>query len=443
MNYQKAREFVKEAGKNGSIYGLDSIKSLMSRLGNVHRQLSILHAAGTNGKGSVCTMLAQILAAQGYKTGQYASPAVFHPLEIIKINGAAVSKEQFAQAAGDVRAACAQMTQEGLAHPTAFEIETAIAFCCFQREACDFVVLETGLGGELDATNVTEHPVCSILTSISRDHMAILGDTLQEIAAAKAGIIKPGCPCVTAVQPSEVMEVLQKAAAQKGSMLRIADARLFLSRFSYSAQGSAFETGKSSSQQAGGLLPPDLCGLQGTLALAGACQKQNLACVLAAVSLLREKGIRITADAVLKGLAGACLAGRFEKIGTGPDFYIDGAHNEGAALLLRETVQGCLAGRRLVYIIGMLADKEYEKVLRVMLPLASRVFTVTPDNPRALDGKLLAEKAAQLCADAAYVPDICDAAALARRAAGTGGAVLAFGSFFYLGDLKQAVMDNG
>ena len=205
MNYQQAREFVKEAGKNGSIYGLDSIKSLMSRLGNVHRQLSILHAAGTNGKGSVCTMLAQILAAQGYKTGQYASPAVFHPLEIIKINGAAVSKEQFAQAAGDVRAACAQMTQEGLAHPTAFEIETAIAFCCFQREACDFVVLETGLGGELDATNVTEHPICSILTSISRDHMAILGDTLQEIAAAKAGIIKPGCPVIVYRQEPAVL----------------------------------------------------------------------------------------------------------------------------------------------------------------------------------------------------------------------------------------------
>lgn len=499
MDYGQARAFVKETGRYGRVYGLDSIRSLMARLGNVQEQVPYLHVAGTNGKGSVCAMLAALLQAQGYRTGLYASPAVLEPEEIIKVNGIPVSKENFAKHAKAVQKACQDMINEGLPHPTAFEVETAIAFCYFQAEKCEIALLETGLGGELDATNLITHPVCSILTSVSRDHMAVLGETLQEIASAKTGIIKPGCPCVTAAQKPEVMEVIRKAAQEKQSELWEADSS-FISRFVYDGRGSSFETAGGSSRessaevsgyedqenspelsehekQAGsgtmsgnernaddrpglcgqqGRMQPGLCGehgkqgkmlsdlygMHGKLALTGAFQKENLACVLTAVSLLSQKGFPVSAEAVLEGLSKTRLPGRFDKICEKPDFYMDGAHNEGAALLLRETVRNCFTNRRIVYIIGVLADKEYEKVLQIMLPYAAEVFTVTPDDPRALDGRELARRASEYHAAVTYIPKIPDAAVQAVQAAGADGAVLAFGSFSYLGELKQAVKDQ-
>lgn len=490
MEYQQARRFIKETEKSGIIYGLDSIQSLMAHLGNVQEQVPYVHTAGTNGKGSVCAMLAQILASSGYRTGVYASPAVFDEREILKVNGIPVSKERYAQLIAKVQKACAEMEQEGLRHPTAFEAETAAAFCYFQEENCDIVLLETGMGGSLDATNLITHPLLSILTSISIDHRAFLGNTLKEITEAKAGIIKPGCPCVTAPQKPEVLEVIRKAAAEKGSELWEADSA-FIARFAYDGQGSEFETAgygnMESGREAAGLecaesgmkvpelecaksgfesdgpksgetgyttvqeytefafesgksgMASDLYSLHGKLALAGACQKENLVCVLTAVSVLKRKGFRIPPEAVLKGLSDVRLPGRFERIAARPDFYIDGAHNEGAALRLQETVQQCLKGRRTVFIIGVLADKEYKKVLEIMLPLAAEVFTVTPENPRALDGRELARQAAEYCARAVYVPEISQAVHLAKAAAGEDGAVLVFGSFSYLRELKQAV----
>jgi len=426
MDQEQAEAFIRKTWKYGMVFGLESIQNLMARLGNVQDQLRILHVAGTNGKGSVCAMLAGILQAAGYRTGVYSSPAVREPEEIIKVDGNCISREAFAELAGKVQAACMDMQKAGLPHPTAFEVETAVAFCYFRQEACDYVVLETGLGGAEDATNLITHPLCSVLTSISMDHMGILGHTLEEVAAAKAGIIKPGCPCVSSAQKPEAARVLQKAAAEKGSGFRMADNSCIRS-FSCNGEKSRFEVSDASSI------------LQGTTGLCGACQKENLACVLEVVRLLREEGIRITQEALLAGLADVRLPGRFEKISKEPDFYIDGAHNEGAARCLRETVRSCFSERRMVYIIGVFADKEYEKLLQIMLPYAARVFTVTPDHPRALDGKVLAQLAGTMHPAVAYVPDLAQAAALAAEAAGAEGVVLAFGSFSYLGELRADV----
>lgn len=425
MNYKQARDFLTETGRYGSIYGLSSIRALMARLLHVQERLRIVHVAGTNGKGSVCAMLAGILQAAGYRTGVYASPAVMEPEEIIKVNGRAISQEDFAALAQKVQAACMELLREGLPHPTAFEVETAIAFCFFQQEACDYVVLETGLGGVSDATNLITHPVCSVITSVSRDHMALLGDTLEEIASAKAGIIKPGCPCISAVQKPQVARVLARVAAEKGSELRMADLSA-IRLFSYDGKESRFEADWESEE------------LSGTLGLTGACQRENLACVLEVIRLLRERQISIPRDALLAGLAGVHLPGRMERIGTEPDFYLDGAHNEGAAYGLRETVKCCFAKRRVVFIIGVFADKEYEKVLQIMLPYAAEVFTVTPDHPRALDGEKLACRARRFHEAVAFVPNLAQAADLAAKAAGNDGVVLAFGSFSYLADLKKA-----
>lgn len=428
MDDQQARAWIAEAGKYGIVYGLDSIRALMVRLQNVQEQIPVIHVAGTNGKGSVCTMLASILQEAGYRTGLYSSPAVFEPEEIIKVCGKNISREAYAAIATKIQDACEDMVRQGLPHPTSFEIETALAFCYFKEENCEIAVIEAGMGGKLDATNLIKHPVCSVLTSVGRDHMAYLGQTLTQIAQAKAGIMKCGCPCVTVYQKPEVMEVFEKAALACGSMLYIARDAI-IQAFSYDGQGSRFTLNVWE-------------GVDGFLPLAGTFQKQNLACVLSVVTLLRENGYDISRQALLAGLSNAYLPGRFERIGKAPEFYIDGAHNEAAALRLRETVQAYLAGRRIVYIIGVFADKEYEKLLRVMLPYAAQVFTVTPDHPRALDGRKLVDEVEKFHKKATYVPDISQAAMLASDAAGRDGAVLAFGSFSYLGALRRAEKDR-
>ncbi len=425
MNYGQARKFIEEIGKSGSVYGLESIKSLMRHLGNIQEPLRVIHVAGTNGKGSVCACISKILQAAGFRTGTYLSPAVFSYRESFQVNGMPISRELFAELAGTVRAACVQMLKEGLPHPTAFEVETAVAFCYFQRENCDYVVLETGMGGAEDATNLVTHPVCSVFTSISRDHTAFLGSTLAEIAQAKSGIIKPGCPCVTSVQEPEVMEVIQKTAASKNCSVWTADDTV-LGQYEYDALESRFV----------------LDGAQVHCALTGAFQKQNIACALAVVRLLRELQVQISRGAVIEGLEQVFMPGRFERIHEKPDVYIDGAHNEAAAQFLKETVQNCFTNRKIVYIIGVLADKEYEKVLEAMLPYAAKAYTVTPDNRRALDGQKLARKAGRYHPAVSYVPDINEALKQAVQAAGTGGVVLAFGSFSYLRALRQAVKDE-
>ena len=442
-------------------YSLDAIQNLMAYFGNVQDQLNVIHIAGTNGKGSVGAYISAILSAQGYRTGTYASPAVFDSRETIKINGEQIPKEDFDNIMSDVHKACEKMQQEGFPYPSAFEAETALAFCYFKQQKCDFAVIEAGLGGRDDATNLVKHPVCSVFTSISMDHMNFLGDTLEEIAAAKAGIIKSGCPCVSAEQKPSVLAVLKNAAIQAKSTFYVGD-QACIRNYRYDADGSSFfaewdlEDGR------------ELLQIQSVMT--GAFQQENFACALEVIRLLRKQGTEISRDAVETGLCSAYLPGRFEKILDEPAFYIDGGHNEGAAQSLAKTLQHCFPKKKMVYIIGVLADKEYQKVLRDTLPYASQVFTVTPDNPRALDGRVLAEEAARIYKDlksgseldrkldfdpgsdfildfdsgaaVSYVADMHQAVARAINAAGSQGVVLAFGSFSFLKQLRETAVDN-
>lgn len=438
MDREETFAFLDAARARGVILGLSNIRNLMGYLGNVQERLRVIHVAGTNGKGSVCAMLASILAAAGYKTGKYASPAVFAYEEIYQINGADIPKERLAEVFSEVKAACEKMASDGLTHPTVFEIETAAAFCYFYEEQCDYVVLETGMGGAEDATNLIEKPVLSVLTSISPDHMAVLGNTLEKIAAAKAGIIKKGRPCVTARQEPEASAVIKKAAMSKNSPLYPVRADTLLN-FQYDVSGSRFWFAENAdvcekTQEKG---RPAICGYT---PLAGAYQEENIACVLTAVNVLRGQGIAISVDALLEGFSRVRLAGRMEQIAVRPECYIDGAHNEGAAHFLEKTVQNCFTNRKIVYIIGVLADKAYEKVLETMLPYAAYAVTVTPQNPRALDGARLAEIVRGYGVPAAAAGDMEDAVRRAGKEAGEHGVVLAFGSLSYLGDLKRAAM---
>lgn len=422
MTYDEAVEFVDSTKKYGSILGLESIRNLMQELGNVQEQLHIIHVAGTNGKGSVCAFLSAALTEAGYRVGRYNSPAVFERREVFRIGETMISKEEYAAVFERVQKACEALIKRGCSHPTVFEVETAAAFLWFYEKKCDLVLLETGMGGETDATNLITHPVCSVLTSIGMDHMQYLGNTIEEIAKVKAGIIKKGCPVVALKQGDSVCEVIKNKAEECGSRCVLVEVPQYM-------------------QEApiwGTTLQDVHYGSVHT-ALGGIWQRENLSLALAVLKLLEESGYPITKEAVQSGIAKTIWHGRYEVLQTEPLFIIDGAHNPIAAKRLKETIEKDFTNREIIYIIGVLADKEHEKMLRLLLPGAKAVFTVTPDSPRALDGESLAKEAQKYADNIWYVPDIGKAVKMAKETAKESDVILAVGSLSYLKEVKKAL----
>ena len=316
------------------------------------------------------------------------------------------------------------MLAEGLAHPTSFEVETILAFLYFREKKCDLVVLETGMGGQMDATNVVNTTLVSVLTPISMDHMGFLGNTLGEIAAAKAGIIKPGCHVASACQKPEAAAVIEETCRQKGCRLRETD----LGEIRDAVYG--WERQSFSYRQYRNLEIP----------LAGACQIENAALAVEALEALKDLGYEIPERALQKGLAGTVWKGRFAVIAQNPLFILDGAHNRDAADRLRESIELYFPGRRLIYIMGVLADKEYDYIAGCLAPLAAQIFTVeTPDNLRALPARALAEAVAPYNPHVQAAESLAEAGKLAREAAGPEDVIIAFGSLSYLGELNRLV----
>lgn len=422
MTYDEAVEFADSTKKYGSILGLESIRNLMQELGNVQEQLHIIHVAGTNGKGSVCAFLSAALTEAGYRVGRYNSPAVFERREVFRIGETMISKEEYAAVFERVQTACEALKKRGCPHPTVFEVETAAAFLWFYEKKCDLVLLETGMGGETDATNLITYPVCSVLTSIGMDHMQYLGNTIEEIAKVKAGIIKKGCPVVALKQGDSVCEVIKNKAEECGSRCVLVEVPQYM-------------------QEApiwGTTLQDVHYGSVHT-ALGGIWQRENLSLALAVLKLLEESGYPITKEAVQSGIAKTIWHGRYEVLQTEPLFIIDGAHNPIAAKRLKETIEKDFTNREIIYIIGVLADKEHEKMLRLLLPGAKAVFTVTPDSPRALDGEILAKEARKYADNIWHVPDIGKAVKMAKETAKESDVILAVGSLSYLKEVKKAL----
>lgn len=422
MTYEEAAEFADSTKKYGSILGLESIRNLMQELGNIQEQLHIIHVAGTNGKGSVCAFLSAALTEAGYRVGRYNSPAVFERREVFRIGETMISKEEYAAVFERVQTACEVLTKRGCPHPTVFEVETAAAFLWFYEKKCDLVLLETGMGGETDATNLITHPVCSVLTSIGMDHMQYLGNTIEEIAKVKAGIIKKGCPVVALKQGDSVCEVIKNKAEECGSRCVLVEVPQYM-------------------QEApiwGTTLQDVHYGSVHT-ALGGIWQRENLSLALAVLKLLEESDYSITKEAVQSGIAKTIWHGRYEVLQTEPLFIIDGAHNPIAAKRLKQTIEKDFTNREIIYIIGVLADKEHEKMLRLLLPGAKAVFTVTPDSPRALDGESLAKEAQKYADNIWYVPDIGKAVKMAKETAKESDVILAVGSLSYLKEVKKAL----
>ena len=423
MNFEESRAYIEDAGKYGSVLGLSNMFEMMIRLGNPQEKLKIVHVAGTNGKGSVIAYIYSVMKQTGLKIGRYISPVLFSYLEKLEISGRQISEERFAQIITKVADVIAAMEKEGLPHPTPFEIETAAAFLWFYEENCDLVLMEVGMGGNLDATNIFTHPVLSILTSISMDHMAFLGDTLGEIAEKKAGILKKGCPMITASQQPEAEKVIRNICRKIEIPYHeaVTDSVRILED---GPDGQTFMYKENTY----------------TIPLAGTHQITNAVLAIESLRLLGEQGFKVSQEQIQSGLKNTIWRGRFTIIHREPLFIVDGAHNPGAADRLSESVEKYFSGRRLIYITGVFKDKDYRYVLKKMSPYSSILLAIeTPDNARALPAADLKKAAEEFYSVTEAMKDIPEAVRRAFELAKPGDVILSFGSLSFIDRVEKAV----
>lgn len=422
--------------------GLERIRELLERLGRPQDRLKFVHVAGTNGKGSTCAYLASILGAAGHRTGMFTSPYIERFEERIRVDGVMISPDELRDVTLAVREHAEAMAEETGDHPTEFELMTAVALEHFARCGCDIVVLEVGLGGRLDSTNVIDAPEVCVIARIGLDHTALLGNTLAAIAGEKAGIIKEGSAVVSWPQESEAMAVIEHAAAEHGCELRMPD-------FAQLEEGAVkWEDGASPFRPFSYKEWADL-----RTGILGSYQPQNATVALEAVDVLRGRGWRIPDEAVRAGVAQTRWPGRFEIVegGSSPDGFaivVDGGHNPQGARALADSLAEVFPGRKPVFVIGVLEDKDYPRMLEDVLPLGSAFVCVTPDNPRALPAHKLARAirwtgqdllGCSACVNPVVARDFEDAIRRARELAGPDGLICAFGSLYSVAALKEAV----
>lgn len=418
-------KYLDSLNKLGSVPGLDSIRELLHRLGNPQNKVKCIHIAGTNGKGSVGAFITEILITAGYKVGRYASPAVVESLEIIKLNNTNISEEVFEKIISEIAVVCNKMVEDGLPHPTRFEVETAAAYVFFAEENCDFSVVECGMGGLLDATNVVENVACSVITSISIDHTGFLGETIEEIATQKAGIIKVGVPVIMAKGVDSVVDVISKTADEKEAELYMVSET---SNLRFNKENIVFDYKGYNNIEIG---------------LLGVYQPQNAVVALECIEILRKNGYEVSDDVIYAGFKNTGWFGRFSMLGKSPDFIVDGAHNPDGAKALLDCIKTYYPEGNLTFVVGFFADKDYKGILELCMPYCGRIFTIeTPDNPRALSSKALAEFIKN---NYDVVVSSCDkieeAVQLAINNTDESGAVIVFGSLSHLAMASQAYYD--
>ena len=419
MNVQEALTYIHSVSWKGSVPGLSRTQELLHRLGDPQNKLKFIHIAGTNGKGSTAAMLASVLQAAGYRTGLYTSPYITCFNERMQVDGRMIDDDELAQITQELRPHAEAME----AHPTEFALVTAIAMVYFARHACDIVVLEVGLGGALDSTNVISQPEVAVICNIGLDHTEVLGDTLEKIAQAKAGIIKGGDVVIYRGQAS-VEQVFADACARTGARLHRADFDAIVP-VSAALDGQVFDYGARKAL----LLP-----------LLGAHQLKNAAVVLTTVDVLIARGWHISEQALREGLRTVRWPGRFELLRREPIFIVDGGHNPQCMASLAENLKTYLAGRPITALTGVMADKDYSDMYRIVAPYISRYVTVTPDNPRALRAEALAETLRVYGKPVTACPTVAEGVAEALRQTGSGEAVVAFGSLYMVGDIRAAVL---
>lgn len=365
MDFLEAQNYLEKVrSQKGIVLGLDTMRHLMAKLNNPQDKVKFIQVAGANGKGSTAAYLTSILSEAGIKVGRYTSPAVFSSTEQYFACGSCISESEYAKGVTAVAEAAASLDGET---PTAFEQETALAFWYFAQKGCELAILEAGLGGDMDATNIVTTTVCSIITSISMDHCRILGNKISEIAAHKAGIIKPGAPVICIEQKEDAMEPIRAAAKAADTPLYEVHRDEVRQIFSDKRESIVFFR--------------EFENLH--LKMLGSCQPENAALAVQAASVL-SRSYPIEKKHIYDGIEKTRWGGRFELHSGSPDIILDGAHNPDGIRRLRESVNQMFGAVPICYVCGVLADKDYEKEIEILFGRASNVFTVTPPSPRAM-----------------------------------------------------------
>ncbi|WP_370806124.1 bifunctional folylpolyglutamate synthase/dihydrofolate synthase [Eubacterium ventriosum] len=454
MNYSEAREYLKNVNKLGSILGLNTIKELLKRLGNPQNELKVVHIAGTNGKGSIMTFVQNILMESGYKVGRYCSPAVFNEREIIRINDEYISEEQSADLLTRIKEKCDSMYSEGLPHPTSFEIETAEALMFFKEQNCDIALIECGMGGETDATNVFEKVLCSVIATISLDHTQFLGSTIEEITKVKSGIIKENCPVVMSKQIVEAESVIKKVCKQNNSKLIIpteqdsenVEIDGLTTKVTYKASNNKEyilnlqALGTYQIKNAKTAVEVALVLDKALTEKTNICDESDKNNGTGMKNNINNSGNTIEKN-IKKGIEKTVWPGRMEVISKEPLIIIDGAHNPGAVLELRKTLDLYFTNKRITFIMGVLSDKDFSKEAEIIADRAERIITITPNNSRGLDGHKLAETLVKYNHNVQVADSLKQAAeeSIDTIKENRADMILAFGSLSYLGELKQVV----
>ena len=420
MNYEEALQYIHGTLKFGSKLGLESITALMDFMGNPQKKLRFVHIAGTNGKGSTTAFVSSILIKSGYKTGIFISPYIQRFTERIKIDNKEITTDELTQIIEFVKSKIDLMLEKGLAHPTEFEIITAVAFEYFYRQKCDIVVLEVGLGGRFDSTNVIDSPEAAVIATISLDHTDRLGGTIAEIAYQKAGIIKENCETVLYPQKPEAEEVFAAVCRSLNSRLHRVELKT-LKLKEYGLDGQCFDYKNYKNLK---------------IKLLGDHQLRNAALAVDTCEVLINKGFIIEHTNIVDGLEQTLWPGRLEIISKEPLVLIDGAHNYEGGAALNNALDKYFPDKRKIFIVGFLRDKEYLQIMDMLAGKASAIITVTPNNERAVSSGQLAG-ILRNCSD--HVFDgitIKNGLKLAVEQAGSDAVICAFGSLYMIGEIR-------
>jgi len=433
VQYDEALDFLYGLTKFGFNFGLGRINYLMGLLGNPHRHLRVIHIGGTNGKGSTAVMVARVLEAAGYRAGLFSSPHIHSYTERYLINGSPISEERFAALLTRLKPLLEQMVRDGHEHPTEFEVCTALGFLYFFEEKVDFLVLEVGLGGAIDSTNIVENPLVSVITNVTFDHMDYLGRTIREIATIKAGIIKPGGHVVTAAADPDALEVIVAKCRENGaSLLRVGQDITWQLKEAVPA-GTSFDLHSPWGSYTDLRIP-----------LAGQYQVLNAATALGALETLRHvHGVKLDfPEDLRRGFARSHWPARLELLSKSPGVLVDVSHNYDGARTLKAALEGIYHYRRLILVMGMLGDKERERVVGELAPLADTVIITRPLSPRAGDWQQLAVEARRYVDRVHLIEEITGAVDAALKDAGPEDLVCITGSFYMVSDARAYLLEK-
>ena len=422
MNYQEAIDYIHGIYWRGRKLGLSRTKELLELLGNPQKELKFVHVAGTNGKGSVCAMLSSVFINAGYRTGLYISPYIKRFNERIQLNAEPIRDAELAEITTYISTFAESMKDK----PTEFELVTAIGMEYFKRKKCDIVILETGLGGTLDSTNIIDTPEAAVITAIDYDHIRELGGTIEQIASAKAGIIKPHSDVVFYGNNKTAQEVIKHRCTEQNASLTVTDftsihvrtSGIEGARFDYTVNGTTYT---------------DLA-----LPLPGVYQVYNAALVLTTLGILSRK-FHISQQAIYDGFAAVKWPGRFELLRKNPILIADGGHNPHGIKGTVESIAHHFPGKKVIIIMGIMADKDTNPMLEILLPFVKQAYTVRPDNPRAMNPQLLAEKIRSRGVPAEACESVEDGVKAAFTHASKDDIICAVGSFYMYGDIADAV----